>query len=199
MSATTRRWRSGLLAGLVLLAGCATASQRGQTALQEGRYDEAAAQFREALAADPGRADALAGLGLAQYHLQAFEPAAGALRQAVAARPALPEARLYLALTYLALDDQAEAARQLEAVAGLNVHPRIAAQVSRAEALLRRGPLPPETREFVRKSLEDEADWYRELLVARLAPHMYLGPTWFAHDPAGWSPLGWYPYGMPRP
>ena len=51
----------------------------------------------------------------------------------------------------------------------------------------------------MRKSLEDEADWQRELIEARLAPHVYLGPAWFVHDPAGWSPLGWYPYGAPRP
>ena len=79
------------------------------------------------------------------------------------------------------------------------IHPRLAAQAGRAATLLRLGTLPAGTREFVRKSLEDEADWQRELTEARLASHMYLGPTWFMYDPSGWSFLGWYPYGMPRP
>jgi hypothetical protein len=37
------------------------------------------------------------------------------------------------------------------------------------------------------------------VIEARLAPHVYLGPAWFLRDPAGWSLLGWYPYGLPRP
>ncbi len=200
MTAIGRGWASGLVTGLVLLlAGCATAYQHGQTALHEGRYSEAAARFREALADDPARADALVGLGLAEYHLDAFPAAVGSLGRAVLAVPDHAEARLYLALTYLALEDQGAAARQLGALAGLDVHPRIAAQAGRAVILLRLGALPAETREFVRKSLEDEADWQRELNEARLAPHVYLGPAWFVQDPAGWSPLGWYPYGVPRP
>jgi tetratricopeptide (TPR) repeat protein len=200
MTAAGRGWETGLVAGLVfLLAGCATAYQHGQSALHEGRYLEAVARFREALADDPARADALVGLGLAEYHLNAFAPAVGSLGRAVLAAPDHAEARLYLALTYLALEDQGAAARQLETLAGLGVHPRIATQAGRAVTLLRLGPLPTETREFVRKSLEDEADWQRELIEARLAPHVYLGPAWFVHDPAGWSPLGWYPYGAPRP
>jgi len=46
---------------------------------------------------------------------------------------------------------------------------------------------------------ENEADWSRDVIEARLAPHMYLGPAWFVRDPAGLSPLGWYPYGLPAP
>ena len=141
-----------------------TAYQHGQTALHDGRYLEAAARFSEALADDPASVDALLGLGLAQYHLDSFQAAVGFLGRAVLAAPANAEARLYLALTYLALEDQGAAARHLEAVAGLGVHPRTAAQASRAAA-----------------------------------PHLYLGPAWFSRDPAGWSPLGWYPYGAPPP
>lgn len=200
MTAAARGWETGLVAGLVfLLAGCATAYQHGQTALRDGRYLEAAARFGEALADDPERADALVGLGLAQYHLDAFHAALGPLGRGVLARPDHAEARLYLALTHLALGDQGAAAQQIEALAGLDVHARIAAQARRAATLLRLGALPAETREFVRKSLEDEADWHRELLEARLASHMYVGPAWFVYDPAGWRPLGWYPYAVPRP
>ena len=200
MTAAGRGWGAGLVAGLIfLLAGCATAYQHGQSALHEGRYLEATARFREALEDDPARADALLGLGLAEYHLDAFPAAVGSLGRAVLAAPDHAEARLYLALTYLALDDQGAAARQLETLVGLDVHPRIATQASRAVTLLRVGSLPAETREFVRKSLEDEADWQRDVVEARLAPHVYLGPAWFVRDPAGWSSLGWYPYGVPRP
>jgi hypothetical protein len=52
---------------------------------------------------------------------------------------------------------------------------------------------------IVRESLDDEARWYQEVQDARLAPHLYLGPAWFVRDPAGWSPLGWYPYSSPGP
>ena len=200
MNPSPPRWATALLAGLVLLlAGCATTYQRGLAALHDGRYLDAATRFGEVLADDPERADALVGLGLARYRLNAFAQAATSLERAVLALPDHADARFYLALTSLALEDQAAAVRHLDALTRLDVHPRIAAQVSRAAALLRGGPLPAETREFVRKSLEDEADWHRELLEERLAPHMYLGPTWFVYDPAGWSPLGWYPYGVPRP
>jgi tetratricopeptide (TPR) repeat protein len=200
MTASGRGLEIGLLAGLLLLlAGCVTAYQHGQTALREGRYLEAASRFGEVLADDPASAKALLGLGIAQYHLDSFRAAVGSLWRAVLALPAHAEARLYLALTYLALEDQGAAARHLDAVAGLGVHPRTAAQASRAAALLHRGPVSIEIREFVRKSLEDEADWSRDVIEARLAPHVYLGPTWFARDPAGWSPLGWYPYGVPPP
>jgi tetratricopeptide (TPR) repeat protein len=200
MTASGRGLANCLLAGLaLLLTGCVTAYQHGQTALHEGRYLEAAARFGEALADDPTSADALLGLGIAQYHLDSFQAAVGTLGRAVLAVPAHAEARLYLALTYLALEDQGSAARHLEALAGLGVHPRTAAQASRAAALLHLGPLSIEIRDFVRKSLEDEADWSRDLIEARLAPHVYLGPAWFGRDPAGWSPLGWYPYGVPPP
>jgi tetratricopeptide (TPR) repeat protein len=175
------------------------AYQHGQTALHEGRYLDAATRFGEALADDPGSTDALVGLGIAQYHLDSFDAAVSSLGRAVLAVPAHGEARLYLGLTYLALEDQGAAARHLEALAGLDVHPRIAAQAGRAAALLRRGALPPETREFVRKSLEDEVAWNQEVIEARLAPHAYLGPAWFGRDAAGWGFLGWYPYGLPRP
>ena len=200
MTASGQRLANGLLAGLVLLlAGCVTAYQHGQTALHEGLYLEAASRFGEALVDDPASVKALLGLGIAQYHLDSFHAAVGSLGRAVLAAPAHAEARLYLALTYLALEDQGAAARHLDAVAGLGVHPRTAAQASRAAALLRAGPVSIQVREFVRKSLEDEADWSRDVLEARLASHLYLGPAWFSRDPAGWSPLGWYPYGVPPP
>ena len=48
-----------LLVGLSALAGCATPYIQAQTALRQGRYDEATAHFEDVLARDPGRLDAL--------------------------------------------------------------------------------------------------------------------------------------------
>jgi len=76
-----------LLPGLVLVVGCATAFQSGQTALHEGRYAAAAARFADVLARDPERSDALFGLGLARYRMGAFDAAVGALSWAVLAAP----------------------------------------------------------------------------------------------------------------
>ena len=182
-----------------LLVGCASAYQTGQAALHEGRYAEAAARFSDALAGDPERADVRLALGVAQYHLGSFDAALASLGPAALATPDRAEGRLYLALTYLALGDQDMAVRQLDALRGLGVHPRLAAQAGRAAGLLRLGTLAAETREFVRKSLEDEAHWQQEVVEARLAPHMFFGPARFGRDPAGWSSLGWYPYGVPTP
>lgn len=78
-------------------------------------------------------------------------------------------------------------------------HPRNAAEARAALGLIEAGVLPAAIRQFVRQSLEDGIDWQREVLEARLAPHMYLGPAWFIEDPSGWRPLGTAPYGVPRP
>lgn len=189
-----------LAAALVcLLAGCATAYQSGRAALHEGRYADAETRFREALAGHPERVDARIGLGMAQYHLGSLEAARASLAAAVEAAPDRGDGRLYLALTQLAQGEQEAAATQLEALRGLGLHARLAAEAERAAGLLRSGPLAPPVRDFVRLTLEDGAAWQQEVLLARLAPHMYFGPSWYVRDPAGWSPLGWYPYGVPTP
>jgi tetratricopeptide (TPR) repeat protein len=167
--------------------------------MQEGRYLEAASRFTEVLADDPDRADALFGLGLAHYRAGLFRAAVGPFGRAVLAVPDSVEGRLYLALTYMALEDQGAAVRQLRAMLDLSVHPRIAVQARRAVDLMQAGVLPTEVCQFIRQSLEDEILWQQEVLEARLAPHMYFGPAWFVGDSTSWSPLGWYPYGVPRP
>lgn len=200
MSGSVRRWRACLLGGLAfLLAGCASAYRSGEAALQAGRYAEATASFNAALADDPDRPEALFGLGLAQYRLGEFDAAVASLGRAVLVAPDRADARLYLALSHLAVGSQDMAAGQLGALRELSVHPRVAAQTERARELLQRGPLPADVRAFVRQSLDDEALWYQDVQEARLAPHVYFGPTWFVRDPAGWTPLGWYPYGFPGP
>jgi tetratricopeptide (TPR) repeat protein len=195
-------WREAgwLVVSLALaFSGCASAYRSGQIAMQEGRYLEAASRFTEVLADDPDRADALFGLGLAHYRAGLFRAAVGPFGRAVLAVPDSVEGRLYLALTYMALEDQGAAVRQLRAMLDLSVHPRIAVQARRAVDLMQAGVLPTEVCQFIRQSLEDEILWQQEVLEARLAPHMYFGPAWFVGDSTSWSPLGWYPYGVPRP
>ena len=195
-----RRHRAWLLGGLVwVLPGCATAYRAGEVALQEGRYEDATAKFGEALADRPDRPEALLGLGLARYRMGSFDAAVATLGRAVLVAPDRADVRLYLALGYLALGSQDLAAGQLAVLREQDIHPRIAAQAGRALGLLRGEALPAEICDFVRESLDDEARWYQDVQEARLAPHQYFGPTWFVRDPAGWSPLGWYPYGFPGP
>jgi tetratricopeptide (TPR) repeat protein len=200
VSGRARRHRACRLAVLVwLLTGCATAYRSGEVALEEGRYEDASAKFGEALAGHPDRPEALFGLGLAQYRLGSFDAAVASLGRAVLVSPDRADVRLYLALGYLALGSQDLAAGQLAVLLELDIHPRIAAQAGRALRLLRGEALSAEIRDFVRQSLDDEARWYQDVQEARLAPHLYFGPAWFVRDPAGWSPLGWYPYGFPGP
>lgn len=175
-----------LLLVLAASAGCATAVGRGQIALGEGRYDEAQQHFKEALAADPDRLDALIGLGVTQYRLGDFDAAGGTLRGAVTRAPRAADARLYLALSDL------QSGRPLEAVENLLVYrdvtpwSRLAAQSDRVIDILRRQPLPDEVRRYVSASLESEALWARELAAARraLSEYQFYGYPW------GWG-WGW--------
>jgi len=175
----------------VLLTGCATPYVRGRAALAEGRYEEAAGNFREALADDPTRVDALTGLGVALYRRGALEPAIEALQRAVAGAPRSCEARLYLGLGYLRRGDDQLAETELAALRRLEIHPRLGAQVERALAVLRLAALAGDVRDFVAASLEDEAEWEREVREARRAPRACLQPAWFFF----WDARERYPYG----
>ena len=186
----TRAWLLLVLA----LAGCATPYVRGRAALGEGRYDEAAARFRDVLAADPARGDALTGLGVALYRQGAFDGAADALRRAVAAAPGSAEARLYLGLAHLRRGEDREAEAELAALGTLTIHPRIAAQLDRAIRVLRLADLPDDVRAFVAASLEDEVEWAADVRDARQAPRAYMQPTWFFYwDTRERYPSGWCP------
>ncbi len=180
-----------ILALALLLAGCATAYVRGRAALAQGRYEEAAGHFREVLGGNPARADALTGLGVALYKQNALDPAVDALRRAVAAAPQSCEARLYLGLGHLRRADDRLAETELTALRGLGLHERLAAQLDRALRVLRVAGLAEEVRDFVAASLEDEAEWEREVRQARQAPRAYMQPTWFFF----WDARERYPYG----
>ncbi len=98
-------WTLGwLLIGLAVLAsGCTSAYRSGQIALEEGRNLEAASLFSKALEENPKRVDALLLLGIARYRTGFFNAAIGSLGRAVLAQPDDPDARLYLALAFLAV------------------------------------------------------------------------------------------------
>ena len=82
-----------LLAVAALAAGCMSAVTQGQIALRQGRYLEAEGFFNEALAKDPGRTDALVGLGIAQYKEGQTDMAIESLEKTVQIRPNEPSVR----------------------------------------------------------------------------------------------------------
>lgn len=169
-----------ILLSVFLLAGCVTPYIQGRSALRQGRYDQAASSFEEVLASDPGRVDALAGLGISRYKSGAFHDAVDALQRAAALAPKDVEARLYLGLSYLRKGEDGLADEHLAALLELKPHPRLAAQIDRALRVIRVDqPLSEEMRAFLAASLEDEAEWAQEVREARYEARWALGyPYW---------------------
>jgi tetratricopeptide (TPR) repeat protein len=166
-----------LLVVTMLCAGCATAYSEGQLALQKGRYVEAEGYFTQALAADPGRPDALVGLGIAQYQQGEIDKASDTLEKVLQVRPNEPSVRLYLGLAYLRNRDTLQAEQQLTALRSLDIDPRIGRQIDRALEVIKQGPLSDTVREFLIGSLETEAQLSRDardaLLQAQRAQAFY--------------------------
>ncbi len=154
---------------VLVLSGCATSYLEGRSALVRHRYDEAAVHFEDALAKNPKRLDALTGLGISKYKLGALDESVEALQRVVTQAPRQDEARLYLGLAFLQKDDLGAAEEHLTALRDLRPEPRLAAQVDRALTLMRGDTLTNDVRRFVVASLEDEADWAREMRETRLA------------------------------
>ena|SRR5438552_3430297 len=179
------RWRYALGLALVILVavGCATTPTAvGSAALREGRPADAIAQFEKALADEPGRLDALIGLGIARYRLGLYDDAIAALGDAVGRAPDQPAARLYLALASIRKRDDAKAQEQLTALHGLPLDPRFAALVDEAIALLHTGPLADSGRTFLIASLDYAAEWSREVAEMRLQlrqAQLAWDPFWF--------------------
>jgi tetratricopeptide (TPR) repeat protein len=159
----------GILVAVGLAAGCAGPSLRGQVALRQGHYAEAAGRFEEALAREPGSLTPLIGLGVSRYKLGDMPGAIAALEDAAARAPADPSPRLYLALARVRAGDVARAREDLEALRGLPLEPRLAFAVDRTIALLRGAPLGDEVRAYVASMIEDQADWAIDVREARLA------------------------------
>lgn len=156
------------LAVIALVAGCVTPYREGQSALQKGRFAEAEGYFSQALAADPGRTDALVGLGIAQYKQGQIGQARDTLQKALQVRPNEPSVRLYLGLAYLQSRDSLQAEQQLSALRSLDIDPRIAQQIGRALEVIRQGPLSDPVRDFLVGSLETQAQLSHDAEEARL-------------------------------
>lgn len=166
------------LAVIALAAGCVTPYGQGQSALRKGRFAEAEGYFSQALAADPGRTDALVGLGIAQYKQGEIDRASDTLQKALQVRPNEPDVRLHLGLAYLQKRDSLQAEQQLSALRSLDIDPRVAQQLDRALEVIRQGPLSDPVRDFLVGSLETQAELSREAQEARLqaqrAQHYYF-------------------------
>ncbi len=161
----------GSLIGLPPLAGCATPYGQGQSALRQGRYDEAARHFEEALARDPDRLGPLLGLGIARYKDDEFDAAIGDLSRAVERDPNDQTTRLYLGLAYLRKGEDGRAEEHLTKFRDLGPAPRLSTQLDRTLKILRRdAPLADEMRVFIASSLEDAAESARELHEALSRP-----------------------------
>ena len=173
---------SFLVIGILALSGCATPSVLGEQALRQGRYDEAAAYFVEAVAQEPTLLPARAGLGVARYKLGALDEAIDALGWVVAEAPNHREARLYLGLSYLRKGEVGPAEKQLNALLGLTPHQRLASQIAHALQVLRGEPVPSEElRAFIAAGLEHEVEWEREVREfqeAQRARRAYPAPLW---------------------
>lgn len=175
-----------ILAVIALAAGCATPYGEGQSALQKGRFAEAQGYFSQALAEDPGRTDALVGLGIAQYKQGEIDQATDTLQKALQVRPNEPSVRLYLGLAYLRNQDTLQAEQQLTALRSLNIDPRVAQQIDRALDVIKQGPLSDPVRNYLVGSLETQVQLSRDaqeaLLQAQRAQAYYFS---------------YYPYGYP--
>ncbi len=128
-----RYWPALALAAVLLLGGTALATVawrdrphshlwRGQQALEQQKWDQAAAELEQALAEDPTLADATLyfQLGLARNYLGQPELAAQAYESALALQPDDSASHWNLALTYLELTRYPDALVHLEAYRQLN-------------------------------------------------------------------------------
>jgi tetratricopeptide (TPR) repeat protein len=149
----------------LMLAGCATSTLQGRDALGRGSYGEAAERFEESLAREPGRVADLIGLGIARYKLGALDEARAAFEAALAQRPDLPPAHLYLAMIAIRRGDAAAADTHLARYLGLGPPPRLAAQVERARRI-QANALTPDLRDYIAAALEDGYQWAGEVAGA---------------------------------
>jgi len=186
-----------LLAVVTLAVGCASPVYEGQIALRQGRYVEAEGFFNEALAKDPGRTDALIGLGISQYKAGQIDTAIDTLERAVQIRPNDPSVRLYLALGYLKRDETEKAEVQLTALRSLRIDPRVGQQVQQSLDLLKEGELTESMRSYIVGSLETQAELSRDVqdwrLQAQMAQAYYF---YYPYYPFAPFPYPFY-YGAP--
>jgi rhomboid protease GluP len=127
-----RYWPALGLAVLLLLGGTALVTAgyrdsprshlyRGQQAIEQQQWEEAAAELEQALAQDPSLATVTVyfQLGLARNYLEQPQAAIAAYEKAVELEPDQPATHWNLALTYLEVERYADARASFEAYAEL--------------------------------------------------------------------------------
>ena len=77
------RWLSVFLFPLLLTGCMADPYADGIEALENGQYEEAAGQFKEAVKKDENKADSYRGLGIALWETKDYEGAKEALKKAL--------------------------------------------------------------------------------------------------------------------
>src|SRR3954454_6091287 len=97
-------------------ADAASRSQAPAKAMDQGRFDEAAAIYRELLGAMPNEGGILMNLGMALAMGGHEAEAVGPLERAIALKPTLIPAQLFLGSSYLALGRPADAIAPLKRV-----------------------------------------------------------------------------------
>jgi tetratricopeptide (TPR) repeat protein len=85
----------------------------GEIALAQGRYQDAIGEYAKTLAGNPEHGGALAGTGIALFHLKQFAQAEPWLRKAIAAAPNYEPAHYYLGLTLARMGRKTEAQTEL--------------------------------------------------------------------------------------
>lgn len=93
--------------------------QLGEIALAQGRDQDAIDEYEKTLAGNPKHGGALAGTGIAYFHLKQYDKAEAALTQSVAAAPDYQPAHYYLGLTLARLGHKDEAQRELAKAAAM--------------------------------------------------------------------------------
>lgn len=165
----TRRLLPAVLLAAIITTGCVGHASEAQQALRQGRYAEARSQYEDMVARDPGRVDALVGLGISHYKLNEFDDAETALTQALAREPRSATARLYLGLAALQRGDDGRVEEHLGPVMA-TADPRVGTHIDRTLRTLRGSePVSSEMRAYMAASVEDEASLARELADTRRA------------------------------
>lgn len=113
-----RRWKVGAQVGLVSILGVSPMAadwEKGTTALQAGRYEEAVRELREVVETHPEYAAAYYMLGTAQHNLQQTSEAIASLRRAVELEKGSAKYAFSLAQVYLSTGQPERVLQTLEA------------------------------------------------------------------------------------
>jgi predicted Zn-dependent protease len=113
----------------LVVAACNLAAQSGEferarQLLASGQAAEAAVIFRQLSHAQPGNADLLLNVSIAEYKAGRFREAAESAAAALERAPDLAPARLFLGASYLELGDFSKAVESLERVIAANPNER---------------------------------------------------------------------------